>query len=773
MTTSTSVHSNAFNFMSFLENGVDPRTGQYTVSITLPDVKTNGLRGPGVPLVLTFNPLNTQDSGFGMGWNLQLSQYTPGNQILSLSSGETFKVTDSIGDRLLMKEQKLDSFHFYKQDDTHYRVMHKSGLVEILEVRGSTGNLVALPRHIFAPEGHSVMLDYKPFSSTHQMLSSITDDSGQTLLSVNRETGTVNVQLHAAEGPPVQFVMTLGGSDNHVLRIALPTENAASWRFTYDRIREHLCITAVDIPTGAHEDIFYQDGGHEFPAKSGRDPLPRVTRHLTRPDFSQPDIDMRYTYKDSQQREHNFLGAGLDVAWAEDGLDNLYRHLPGYDYVCTESLWVDDKAVRSIVRTFNRFHLLTTETTTQNNNRHTVQTTYYIEDGKPFEQQPNYCQLSKEVTTRWSLVDTPTRQRSETVSSTYDSQGNLLVQIQANGITETSTWYPAAGADGCPPDPEGFVRQIKDKIVAPAASDYGQAPILSTRYRYKALPAVTGSGLDDWLTAESETLVQTAPGKEQQLQRTVFEPIDTPDDAFQHGRVQRETVTLGGKATTTDYVYSTLDSPDLGESVQRTVQTLSGFDGQKKVITLEHSLLTGEPLLNRDDNDVEIRYVYDNLRRVLRETVAPGTDYEAFRHYEYYLCANAGEQAEQWLFDVKQVKTCTRFDGLNRAIYEERDDADNAARAGQPRQTYAALYDPWGRLIEETEFDWLDDQPLALISTFEYDNWGEHRCVTGPDGVRTIEETDPIGTDESKGPVQRSWTESSGDSPVSSGVSET
>ncbi|EGH65655.1 YD repeat-containing protein, partial [Pseudomonas syringae pv. actinidiae str. M302091] len=102
MTTSTSVHSNAFNFMSYLQSGVDPRTGQYTVSITLPEVKTNGLRGPTLPLVLSYNPLNVQDSGFGFGWNLQLSQYEPGSQIVSLSSGETFKVQGISGDQLLM-----------------------------------------------------------------------------------------------------------------------------------------------------------------------------------------------------------------------------------------------------------------------------------------------------------------------------------------------------------------------------------------------------------------------------------------------------------------------------------------------------------------------------------------------------------------------------------------------------------------------------------------------------------------------------------------------
>ncbi len=57
MTQATSVHSNAFNFMSFIQGGVDPRTGQYTVAIDLPELKANDLQGPGFALRLAFNPL--------------------------------------------------------------------------------------------------------------------------------------------------------------------------------------------------------------------------------------------------------------------------------------------------------------------------------------------------------------------------------------------------------------------------------------------------------------------------------------------------------------------------------------------------------------------------------------------------------------------------------------------------------------------------------------------------------------------------------------------
>ncbi|MEE4663768.1 sugar-binding protein [Pseudomonas alliivorans] len=864
MTTSTSVHSNAFNFMSFLTGGVDPRTGQYTISITLPDVKTNGLRGPGLPLALNFNPLNTQDSGFGLGWNLQLSQYTAGNQVVALSSGETLKADGTSGDELLMSEKKIDSFHLYRQDSDHFRVVHKSGLVEMLEMMGSTGNRVALPRRVLALEGHGLTLDYTAFGA-YQRLSKVTDDSGQILLDIERDDTSILFRLHAAQGADAEFVMRLEGADRHVSRIELPTDNAASWRFGYSQIRDLLCIISVDTPVGGHEDVFYQDSGHAFPANAGRSALPRATRHLMDPGAGQPPVDIQYTYSDGQGRNHNFLGAGLDIAWEDNGLDNLYRYLgaDGYDYVSTETLYVFGSAVRTIQRVFNQFHLLTCETTTQNGAVKRVETVYPVQPGVPFDRQPNQCQLPSEVITTWLAAEDERglrAQRSESVKSTYDIHGNLIAQTLANGVTETREWYSASGEDGCPPDPEGFVRSLKLHTVTPATSAYGQAPTLSTRYRYTTLPAIAGSQSNDWLVLQSETLTQIpfgnvsafecevrafidlllkpasgspnalqrvaaelvgalikqlpdseqrlrdtlsdllrvllkiahgfwqevqriaselsaildkqAQNTRQELQTTIYTHINTPDDAFQHGRVRQETLVMGGLSTTTDYVYSTEVSPIFGESVQRTVQTITGFDGANKVITLEHSLLNGEPLLNRDDNDVEIRYTYDRLRRVLSETVAPGTDFEAARRYEYRLCADVAEHAEQVMFDVKDVKTVSRLDGLQRVVYEERDDADNPIpkQAALPRQTYKALYDPWGQLVEETEYDWLAEDVCALTRTYEYDDWGEQRCFVGPDGVRNLEVTDPIGTAESKGPIQRSWTEGNG---VKSGETET
>uniref|UniRef100_UPI000A7E1925 hypothetical protein n=2 Tax=Pseudomonas TaxID=286 RepID=UPI000A7E1925 len=63
MTQTSVVHSNAFNFLSFVQNRVDPRTGQYTLGIELPDLPGNQLLGPTLPLRLAFNPLALEDSG--------------------------------------------------------------------------------------------------------------------------------------------------------------------------------------------------------------------------------------------------------------------------------------------------------------------------------------------------------------------------------------------------------------------------------------------------------------------------------------------------------------------------------------------------------------------------------------------------------------------------------------------------------------------------------------------------------------------------------------
>ncbi|MFJ4443663.1 RHS repeat domain-containing protein [Pseudomonas sp. NPDC089422] len=770
MSASTAVHSNAFNYADYIDTGVDSRTGQYTVSIRLPALKGNDLQGPDFDLALFYSPLNGDDSGFGKGWNLQLTQVR--NNVVTLSSGESYRITgtSSSTGRLEMREQKLRRFDLYPEPAgpdgaERYRVEHSSGLVEVLKTMGSGAGQVALPVELHSPLGHVLYLDYTPFQNGHMLLSEVWDEY-ETLLTLQRAGSRVEILCYPFGGgggePLARYGMTLSGSDYRVSEIILPTANQARWRFAYREVRGHLCLSEMRTPFGGLERIFHDDAGHEFPSSANRANLPRVTRHETLPGFGQPASVVRYEYPGTR----NFIGGGSTIPWSDEGLDNLYQVEKGYAYQTVEHHEQKGMAVRTIMRTFNRFHLLTVQDTVKGDKRLQAINVYGEVDGS-FDQQPPYFQLPHQETQRWSWVSDASRQREETQLTTYDTHGNVLTRILPNKVLETSVWYQAA-EEG---DPHGFVRNLKSREIKPAATGAGSAPTLIQQYRYREM-APLGSYLKKaWRLVEVETLSDPGADPDEFHEKIASVYFDAPAEPMSYGRVQQRTLSYPsqelGKTldTTTEYAYSL---PKDTRALQ-TLETLVGFDGETKTITLQHGLETGEPLLNRDDNDVEIRYEYDALRRVTREIVAPGKPIEANRRYKYFLCAYDNEQAQQWTYDVKQVETHTLFDGLRRPVFEEREDHDSATFAGASRPIYRAQYDELGQLTEETEIDWLGDRLLELTSTYDYDDWGQQYSVTLPYGVTEVEEVDQVASKD--GPVHRTWREVAG--ARCSGITET
>lgn len=765
MTASTAVHSNAFNFSAYIETGVDPRTGQYTVSIKLPELKGNDLQGPDFNLALFYSPLNVYDSGFGKGWNLQLTQVR--NQIVTLSSGETYKITgwNSGTERFSMDEQKLRQFDLFDEPPgangaERFRVEHRSGLVEVLETMGPQQAQVSLPVELHSPLGHVLYLDYEQVLNNQMRLRTVRDAS-ETLLSLER-AGNSRVELLCypfggdGGGPLARYAMTLSQSDNRVSEIILPTANQARWRFTYRDVLGYLCLSEVKTPYGGHESMLYEDAGHEFPSSAGVANLPRVTRHQIAPRFEQPTMVVRYEYPDAT----NFIGGGSNIAWRDDGLDNLYRVAASYIYQTREVQEVSGKPVRTITRTFNRFHLLTEQETAQGDNLLKVTTAYGTVDGS-FDQQPSNFQLPIRETSQWSLIGDITKQRSETQETTYDTQGNMLTRLLPTQVLETYEWYSVDKKR----DPYGFVRHLKSRTVRPAPAGQGSAPTLRQTYDYVKLAPLGTYLKEPWWLVQSETLVDAGaePGTFlEQTRMAYYKKLSDPP--YSYGRVYTKAVSYpdagtGKSVATTTYYRYRYSKPE-GAKVLSTEERLEGFDRKRKTIRLEHDLQTGEPLLNRDDNNVEIRYEYDALRRVTRETVAPGTPYEAFRHYKYFLCAYDNEQAQQWAYDVKQVQTHTLFDGVSRAIFEEREDYDSATFPGASRPIYRASYDELGQLREQTEIDWMGDGLLELTSHFAYDDWGQQYSVTGPDGVTQVEEINQV--ESTLGPVHRTWREYQG-----------
>ncbi|HGM4966665.1 TPA: hypothetical protein ACKP0L_005014 [Pseudomonas putida] len=75
MSGKTALHSGAFNFLSFISNGVDPRTGQYGLSIALAVLRGDYLGGAEFPLKLSYNSMGAGDFGYGQGWDINLSSF--------------------------------------------------------------------------------------------------------------------------------------------------------------------------------------------------------------------------------------------------------------------------------------------------------------------------------------------------------------------------------------------------------------------------------------------------------------------------------------------------------------------------------------------------------------------------------------------------------------------------------------------------------------------------------------------------------------------------
>jgi len=790
--TLSAAHSNAYNNLSFVNHSVDPRTGQYTLGIDLMAVVGNYLIGPNLPLRLAFNALTPEDTGFGKGWTLNLSRYTPTTSSLQVHTGEQFHV-DGGGAEPKISEQKLKSFRFLDDGNGEYRIVHRTGMVEQLKVIRSGGLDIAVPHRVYAPSGRWIELSHEGRFGEHRCLSSIVDRSGLKLLSVTYENNLITYHLHPDFGE-TRYEVAL--KDRRVERVTLPSHDRGSWRFKYESnpsTQNMTCLTRVETPQGSIETITYDDDGHQLLAGAPVARIPRVKTHTVDPLANQPALTTTYSYPN----DRNFLGFGSGLNWEKDK-DNLYRASSDYFYEVHLSEASEGKELRKASYRYNRHHLLTLQTTAQYGDViedvtedarkqdwhiQETETVYHEIPNVGFEYQLNNFQQPYTVTQRWRLESDSTALREEVTTTEYDPEhGNLILEEQPNGIVTTYAYYDKDGEDGCPPDPQGFQRSVKSTTTTPSKKPglEGQARVLLKHYRYTPIDCIV-SKLDRtlrrklgeyWLEVERESLYEGSMEPGGLLSETNYVHIRSTSDSLRHGRIESQTVVRNEQETLTTYGYEIL-TPQSHPILEET-QTVIGFDhdevmedGQlrdsSKEITVQHSVLFGEPMLSQDDNDVKIAYEYDGLRRVVKETVSPDDpDYEASRRYQYFLTSTLGQQASQIEYNVSGVATQTYVNGNNKVVKTQRYDADaaQASRRDTFRTNYEAYFDPLGNLIAEDEYDWLGDKDLVLSSTMLFDSWGQQYCEIGPDHIWRYDVTDPIGTVASGGrPIQTSWTQ--------------
>ncbi|MBC3952732.1 RHS repeat protein [Pseudomonas folii] len=729
------MYSNAYNSLSFISAGVDPRTGTYSCNLSLSSVLANALSGPSLPLSLVFNGLNNSNVGLGAGWSIPLSRYNRNTRQLSLSTGATHIANTAAG-QFVIADKKVQDLKTSRVND-ELIIEHKSGVVEVLSNPSLNWDDWVLSK-IYSPEGRVINLSYRVIAG-RRLLREIRDET-QRLLTVDIIEGSSRVSSITLwpDSPTDKLVFSLQIRNNELTKITLPLENgkAASWRISYQTVGGLRLISKLESPTGVVEQVTYRPSAMKLPVGAPVATLPAVDSLITFPRSNQPPITKKYSYS-----SHNYLGNGSSAPWRNDR-DNLYRAVGSYQYEVNEDLIIgagsQARVMRRTRRVFNRFHLQIEETISQNGKTVRNVTQYHEKPGLSFDQQPGNFQLPAKMEVFWFDAAKPGVIRQETTLTEYDDMGNILKKVSPTGITEVFEYYPVGASDGCPADAFGRVRWLKHKTLIPA-SDRAPAPTLITQYRYTELQSASPER-GRFLALAQEAVLQG--GQVTPLMTIARQYESDPKSRF-FGRVKRRVDTVDGVDTVLDYRYELLDGTVC------THTTLAAKDGTRSTKSVWHNRLTGTEVKAVGQLGVAVETAHDRLGRKTVEMIAPKTSSQASTIYSYQLADKLSDPVATRTVAPNGAATVARLDGLSRQTSVEVQDMD---ADGQPmRVVYGATYDALGQLTEEVSTDWLDGKPFALKTRYGYDDWGKRITTVGPDGVMSSDRYDPITLTQTQG----------------------
>lgn len=720
------VESNAFNFSEFINSGVDVRTGSYSTRINLAGWMANNINGPQMSFGVVFDSFRTTDIGWGRGWSLGLSSYNRKTHKLTLASGVSYRIYISKG-RIIVRDKKLQDT-WVTLDGDNLVVSHKNGLIERLARPDETYD-EWLPEHVYSNEGRSISLKYMLVRG-RRVLHEVHDQQHR-VVALSYETKDQSASITVwPDHPQRRLKFVLRVRNGWLRQITLdhgPAERLA-WSFDYRLLNGFLVMTEVRAPGGSVESIEYSPQKHQLPLGAPIKALPAVRRSVLAPGSGLPRITRVYEYSDK-----NFLGYQSELRWAQDG-DHLHGHKGPYTYSCTERLvtGVGDKTVElsRIERTYNRFHLMISEKSVSNGKVQQRTITYHDVDGLDFYDQPAHFQLQK--TSVVSYVDTSKNasSRTETTQTTYDESGNLLTQINPSGAREDYVYYPAEGAEGCPPNPLGFITALKERSVTPSP-DFAPAPVVIVRFTYIDLPSMREGG-HRFLLPQSEKLFEG--GNTKPSVDTRFAYIEDSSDAF-HGRLKSRSQTEHKGNRRFEFKYS-ID----GDWVETLQQLHVGSDRHDRKVW--HDRFTGQEIKAWDGAGNELVKKYDNLNRVVSETaVFDGADI-ASRITQFYGESQPVDGATIGITSIRGVLSKVWLDGVGRTAKVEVQDVDSPEKP--MRLSYEAHYDNVGRLVGEVSQDWFDGKATASTTTYSYDGWGRVCRTVGPDDVAVNDVFDPV-----------------------------
>ncbi|MGN6090784.1 MAG: hypothetical protein ACTHOL_00390, partial [Luteibacter jiangsuensis] len=369
------MYSTAFQFYSHISAMVDPRTGTYGASVDLSSGEGNHLRGPSLPFRLSYSALGVgHNEGFGDGWRLALTEVDLTTRIVTLSSGDSHRYEGLFPESsATFPDRKLDSFSLVRPGPANDAVVeHITGVIEHLGMLpGSTRYL--RPVRIVNPSGDSIHLHWG-FAAGRSVLLRVSDDEGQTLLSLDYTLTSVVLTLHLGHADMTMH-FALNGPELRRITVPLinqlnarPTnlQDEAVWQFDYHPLANGMrLLAAVVSPDGVREEALYDASALRLPPGAPMTSMPAVSTH-TRRRVSDLTVIRKTDYSYDKFNLNNFYGYPVVRSW-ENRNDQLL-HLIGQDafrYGSTETLYDGPAVATTVERDYNQFHLIVREKTTR------------------------------------------------------------------------------------------------------------------------------------------------------------------------------------------------------------------------------------------------------------------------------------------------------------------------------------------------------------------------------------------------------------------------